>query len=135
MKAQDACGSDIDSSGEVDVSDLLALLGSFGSSCINDASGNATPAAMSCDSITTDMECGDAECTAGGYNSECVENVGTLQSLWMDRDYAWTTTPGDLLDGSWTYIRAMLGVTGAGTLMMALTHAQKSAPPPTWKNE
>ena len=58
------------------------------------------------------MECPDDECVAGGYNSECIESVVTQQSLWMDRDYSWTSTPGDLLDGRYTYIRAMLGVTG-----------------------
>lgn len=94
-----SCAADSNDDGVIDVQDLLALLASYGSMCMIDASGSATPAAMSCDSIATDMECPDDECVAGGYNSECVENVGTLQSLWMDRDYAWTTTPGDLLDG------------------------------------
>ena len=50
-----SCAADSNDDGAIDVQDLLALLASFGQMCMIDASGSATPAAMSCDSITTDM--------------------------------------------------------------------------------
>jgi hypothetical protein len=43
---------------------------------------------------------------------ESAEGAATDQKLWMEREYAWIQTPGDLLNGQWTYFRAMLSIDG-----------------------
>ena len=40
--------------------------------------------------------------------TECYDGVSTDVPLWMDRSYAWTTGPSDVLAGGWVYFRVSL---------------------------
>ena len=40
--------------------------------------------------------------------TECIDNVAADHMLWMDRTYAWTTGPSDILTGGWSYFRVSL---------------------------
>ena len=40
--------------------------------------------------------------------TQCYDDVAADVPLWMDRNYAWTTGPTDVLTGGWTYFRVSL---------------------------
>ena len=40
--------------------------------------------------------------------TQCYDGVGADVPLWMDRNYAWTSGPSDLIGGGWTYFRVSL---------------------------
>ncbi len=120
---QDSC-ADLDSSGLVDVQDLLLLLAAFGTSADGDTGGDGTTDVS--DLLVLLSAFGQASCDPNGGNAaeafvtcadvsqpdvtptQCYDNVGADVPLWMDRSYAWIDGPNDVLMGGWTYFRVSL---------------------------
>ena len=105
----------------VDVADLLAVLSAFGTSAAADVNGDGQTdvadlllvlsnfGSTSCPLIAgpPPITCGDVS-QPNVSPTQCYENVRASTPLWMDRQYAWTDGPTDVLTGGWTYYRVSL---------------------------